>query len=398
MMSEKESNHNQVNPLIFKIDHLRCSYTTKNQGRKDHHGKHPTGQDPVLVIDQLEIPRGKLTAIVGVSGSGKSTFLETIGLMNNTIIQDKPSLMFYPLTSDKSGNIEYDLSDSKLWRQKGNGHIETIRKKYFSFIFQNTNLMPNFTVFENVLISDLIINTPYAQAYVTSLIFLDKLKLSYLPVRHSPVNISGGEKQRVAFARAIVPDFEVLFGDEPTGNLDATTADEVMAILKNYINSNQKSAIIVTHDLNLATKFADLIMVLTKRRDVSKMDDKCIIEFGEIKQEHVFKRESPAQNIAFNSKDELDKLLKESGIVKKDIEAILHKNGNLTIGKVLEILNTKKFNNQLTQFINNNHSNGKQEDLWVNYYPETLKPGEPEKKTSHDLKNSIFSMFRSSKL
>jgi ABC-type lipoprotein export system ATPase subunit len=397
MISEMEMNHNHINPLIFKIGHLRCSYTTKSPATEEHHMKHLPVQDPVLRIDALEIPRGKLTAIVGVSGSGKSTLLETIGLMNNTIIRDQPSLMFYPLKGDKTGNLEYDLSNPKLWRQKGNRDIEVIRKKYYSFIFQNTNLMPNFTVFENVLISDLIMDTPYAQAYVTALIFLDKLKLSYLPVRHSPVNISGGEKQRVAFARAIVPDFEVLFGDEPTGNLDATTANEVMAILKNYISSNQKSAIIVTHDLKLATKFADLIMVLTKRKDVSKVDNKTHIEFGEIKQENVFIRDTLDENLGFNFKDELGRLLKESGIIKKDIESILRKNGELTIGKVLKILNDEKFDKQLTQFINNNHSIEKRENLWLKYYPETMAPGEPEKRTSDELRTAIFSMFKSNK-
>ena len=116
---------------LFQIKNLVCSY----DGRRE-----------VLKVESLEIPKGKIVILLGVSGSGKSTVLETLGLMNKTI-KNCSQLDFCP------NGVNIDLS--RLWRKKQNKEIAEIRKNHFSFIFQNTNLMPNFTAYENISITQI---------------------------------------------------------------------------------------------------------------------------------------------------------------------------------------------------------------------------------------------------
>ena len=116
---------------IFSISDLICSYT---------------GNDKALEIKELEIPKGKLTFLLGSSGSGKSTLLETLGMMNNTIASGKINLNFQ--------NEAIDLYT--LWKENNESKISEIRKRHLSFIFQNTNLMENFTAYENISLSRMI--------------------------------------------------------------------------------------------------------------------------------------------------------------------------------------------------------------------------------------------------
>jgi len=246
---------------LFHITDLACSYTEYEA-------------DQVLHIGQLHIPRGELVFLLGPSGAGKSTLLETLALMNNTIVGGQ--LDFFDHTS-KATNL------SELWRNNAIDEIATMRKKHFSFIFQNTNLMENFTAYENICLSQMIKQqTGQEQAMQGARHLANEIGLPshQLSEETLAVNLSGGQRQRLAFVRAINTDFTVVFGDEPTGNLDEQNAHELLRILKQHLGENG-TAIIVSHDIDLAIRHADRIVVITKDADKNH---------GEIKSENVFVR------------------------------------------------------------------------------------------------------------
>ena len=227
---------------VFKIRNLNCQYIP---------------DQPVLEIDDLEIYGGKLLFVIGKSGIGKSTLIETLGLMNNTIgTGGNLQFDFYP-TEDSSA---IDLKSS--W-QMPNQELSEFRKQYFSFIFQNTNLMPNFTAGENMMMSLLINGYTVARAETKVRRIMQRLSLDEEVFEKKITELSGGQRQRLAFVRAVTAEFKVLFGDEPTGNLDENTARELMAVLKELIQEEGKTGIIVSHDLKLAEQFADVILPIT---------------------------------------------------------------------------------------------------------------------------------------
>jgi lipoprotein-releasing system ATP-binding protein len=227
----------------------------------------------VFSAENIVIPRGKITVILGPSGSGKSTFIEALGLMNKTM--DRDSKVF--LYSDKNYKYVKRLDDGSielngLWKKNNGKHIrkrDEIRYEGYSFVFQDTYLMPNFSAIENIALTDLIKNSKLAKVYHKIIRGLVKsLHLQNLLFENKPSSYSGGERQRMAFGRGIFPDFEVLFGDEPTGNLDPHNAIEVLRYLKENINENS-CALIVTHNVDLAIEFADKILVLTPKEKVN---------------------------------------------------------------------------------------------------------------------------------
>lgn len=227
---------------VFKIKNLQCEYLPKT---------------PILELNDMEVPRGKLVFVIGKSGIGKSTFIETLGLMNNTIAAgEHTSIRFFPT----NGDSEIELKNS--W-QLPNQQLADFRRNYFSFIFQNTNLMPNFTAGENMMMSLLIKGMETSKARKEVLQVMSKLSLGPEVFNKKITALSGGQRQRLAFVRAVTTDFTVLFGDEPTGNLDENTANELMAILKEIIIEEAKTGIIVSHDLALARKFADMIVPIS---------------------------------------------------------------------------------------------------------------------------------------
>ncbi|MCX6190405.1 MAG: ATP-binding cassette domain-containing protein [Bacteroidetes bacterium] len=206
----------------------------------------------------MDIPKGKIIFLLGASGSGKSTLLETLGLMNNTIAQGEINF-----------NTDIKISFPELWAANNQVQLSEVRKKHFSFIFQNTNLMENFTAYENVCLSRMIKEDATQEEVLESAkALMQKVKLPENEVGLSSlaVNLSGGQRQRVAFVRALNAGFTVLFGDEPTGNLDEANANELFEVIKSNINENL-TAIIVSHDINLAVKHADQIVVITKNKE-----------------------------------------------------------------------------------------------------------------------------------
>ena len=261
---------------LFEIENLRCSY---DKNYREGASK------IVLEINRLEIPKGKKIFIVGESGIGKSTILETLGMMNNTIVPDKKAkFLFHDFEGEK--DLQIDLKG--LWRGKKEKTLSDFRLKNFSFIFQSTNLMRNFTAYENIAFTRMLQGYGKFHCYQRAKKTLKDLGLEHIDEERMAIELSGGQQQRLAFARAILPDFTVLFGDEPTGNLDGENALKVMRILSDKLDELPgSSAIIVSHDMHLAVLFADIIVKIRKEfrpgtdnRDeevaYGLIDEKCI--------------------------------------------------------------------------------------------------------------------------
>ena len=259
--------------LLFKIEKLRCSYEI------------PYREDTsrvVLEIESLKIEKGQIVFIVGESGIGKSTILETLGMMNNTIVADSSTRFAY---YDVNEN-EIDLA--KMWRDDDNV-LSRFRLNNYSFIFQSTNLMRNFTVYENVAYTRMLQGYSKDECFERTRQVLDVLGLGHIGEQRMTQELSGGQQQRLAFARAVLPDYSVLFGDEPTGNLDPENAMKVMRMLEQQSKeSANSSAIIVSHDMHLATTFANTIIKIQKRTEPRKTTDDEEKTYGYIDDSCVF--------------------------------------------------------------------------------------------------------------
>ncbi len=184
---------------------------------------------------------GEFVAIIGASGSGKSTLLHICAGL------DRPN-------SGKvivRGNNLSDMSADELSRFRGN---------FLGMVFQNHNLIPQFTAIENILVPTLMCNKPdhsyeqHLKKLVTTLGISDRL-------HHLPSELSGGQQQRVAIARALINRPQVVFADEPTGNLDRKNADEVLELLIQTKELLGQTLVMVTHDLSIAER-ADRIFVM----------------------------------------------------------------------------------------------------------------------------------------
>ncbi|MCX6227078.1 MAG: ABC transporter ATP-binding protein [Bacteroidia bacterium] len=217
----------------------------------------------VLEAHNVSIPRNKITVLLGPSGSGKSTLLEILGLMNNNFVPES-RVRFFP---KPDGTDEKDLLHS--WKPDTEHEItcQELRQDYYSFVFQSTNFMSNFTALENVVIGSLIQGERFQDVKDTYQDLLSKtLSIADNP-NDTSSEYSGGQKQRMAFARGMGPKKIVLFGDEPTGNLDSHSADQLWQVLRESIDESPDdniTAIIVSHSIELALKYADNIIVLTK--------------------------------------------------------------------------------------------------------------------------------------
>jgi lipoprotein-releasing system ATP-binding protein len=212
-----------------------------------------TKDAPVLRIPELLIERGQLTFILGPSGAGKSTLLETLGLMKSTFIAKQSSQMDFIASNGER------ISLLDKWSTDGDLAAD-LRNSYFSFIFQSTNLMPNFTLGENICFTGMLEGKTLGEVKPRALELMSELNLDKELFDQPAANASGGQRQRAAFVRALSKDFEVLFGDEPTGNLDKGNAISLFSLLKDHLKESNKSAVIVSHDTELSEKFADKIV------------------------------------------------------------------------------------------------------------------------------------------
>jgi ABC-type lipoprotein export system ATPase subunit len=316
----------EKNKPLFEIKNLKCAYPKKEN--QNVYGK------TVFAVDQLTIDRGKVIVLLGLSGSGKSTLLETLGLMTKTI-QEGSTVIFNP---DENGQSFDYLKD--LWN--GDETIKTkIREKNLNFIFQDTNLMHNFSNADNVSLADLLCaesnglqcDTEYAESVDRkSKETLRQLRLPGNAPDKCPKNISGGERQRVAFARAIQPDFKVLFGDEPTGNLDDINAGECMQKIRDTIYTSvddcqKKTAIIVSHNIDLSIDYADEIIALSRENDHFTILDENIFTRASNDNKEIWYRKKELADINQNDKKNTDKNSTplDRDTLKKIIQKILDK-------------------------------------------------------------------------
>ena len=190
------------------------------------------GKLQVLKGVDLSVQRGEVVSIVGKSGAGKSTLLHILGTLDN---------------ADSGQILIADEEVSKLDAKR----LADFRSRSLGFIFQFHHLLPEFTALENVCIPAYINRTPDAVAKKRALELLDYLGLS-ARTTHKPAQLSGGEQQRVAVARALMNQPAVIFADEPTGNLDSASSQELHQLIFNLRKDFQQTFIIVTHNEELA--------------------------------------------------------------------------------------------------------------------------------------------------
>lgn len=188
----------------------------------------------------LEVENGKFTAIIGTSGSGKSTLLHCLAGL------DKPTSGEVILGNK---NI-YSLNDDELSR---------IRRQEFGFIFQSFNLIPVLNVYDNIILPTQLDGKKEDKEYIMNII--KKVGLED-QLKKFPNELSGGQQQRVAIARALSNKPAVIFADEPTGNLDSKTTEEVMSLLRSTVSELNQTLLMITHDENIA-KEADRIITIS---------------------------------------------------------------------------------------------------------------------------------------
>jgi len=186
---------------------------------------------PVLKDINISIKRGEFVAIMGPSGSGKTTLMNLIGLL------DRPTHgKFFIDDVDTSA-----LSDMELAR---------IRGKKIGFVFQTFNLIARFDALKNVELPMIYQDVPKAKRKARAIELLEQLKLEDR-MKHKPPELSGGQRQRIAIARAMVNRPDIILADEPTGNLDSRTGEEIMDIFKK-LNSKGITIVMVTHEQDIA--------------------------------------------------------------------------------------------------------------------------------------------------
>ena len=188
----------------------------------------------VLKNVNLCIKPKEIVALIGPSGSGKSTLLQIAGLL------DEPSSGVVYINGEQcSGNTD---------------NMQTmLRRNYLGFVYQYHNLLPDFDATENVILPQLIAGIKYKDARDKSMWLLKRLGLEER-LFHRPAELSGGEQQRVAIARALANTPKLLLADEPTGNLDPNTSDNVFLTLLEVVKETGLSALIATHNIDLAHK------------------------------------------------------------------------------------------------------------------------------------------------
>ncbi len=188
----------------------------------------------VLKDVNLEIKQKEVVALIGPSGSGKSTLLQIAGLL------EKPT----------DGEVYIDGENCT----ENSDNVRTmLRRDYLGFVYQYHNLLPDFDAAENVIIPQLIAGVKYKEAQDKAMWLLQRLGLNERE-HHRPAELSGGEQQRVAIARALANAPKLLLADEPTGNLDPNTSDNVFFTLLEVVKETGLSALIATHNIDLANK------------------------------------------------------------------------------------------------------------------------------------------------
>lgn len=213
------------------------------------------GDVEVLKGVSLHIKKGEIVSVVGASGAGKTTLLQILGTLDTP--SPKP-----PCT------IQINGSDITRLNEKG---LAKFRNEHIGFIFQFHQLLPEFTALENVCIPAFIKNTDRAIAEKEALEYMDFLGLGHR-LHHKPAALSGGEQQRVAVARALINQPSVIMADEPSGNLDSSSADRLHELFFKLRQRYGQTFVIVTHNKELAD-MADRKLTMVDGRIVSENGD-----------------------------------------------------------------------------------------------------------------------------
>ena len=208
--------------LAYKLDNLSKTYVQKKKLVK------------ALDSVSLEISSGDFVSIQGPTGGGKSTLLQTLGLL------DMPD----------SGDIELDGESLANFKSD---QLSDLRAKKIGFVFQNYNLIPTLTAIENVETALVPLGYDKEQRRLMAEKALEQVSLADR-ANHLPSELSGGQQQRVAIARAIVKGPQIILADEPTGNLDESTRDEIIGLLESLWKDNGITLIVVTHDSAVAKR------------------------------------------------------------------------------------------------------------------------------------------------
>ena len=215
--------------MIINVKNIKKAYTV---GTQEVHA--------LRGID-LSVEKGEFMAIMGPSGSGKTTLMNIIGCL------DTPTSGTYELNGTSVSSLEDD-------------ELANIRNKEIGFVFQSFNLLAKNSTLDNVMLPLKYAGLNKREAIMKAREVIEKVGLIDR-LDHTPAELSGGQQQRVAIARALVNNPSIIFADEPTGNLDSKTGDEVMGLFKE-LNSNGQTIILITHEDSIARQSNRVITIM----------------------------------------------------------------------------------------------------------------------------------------
>ncbi len=230
-------------------DSMEGKAIIKTQNLSKHY---KVGKEKIIALDNvsIEIEKGSICAVLGTSGSGKSTLLNMLAGL------EKPT----------SGTVKIGKYRIDKFNEE---QLAVFRQRFTGFIFQSYNLISSMTALENVALPLVFKGVDKDEREAHS---MEMLKLVGLENRcnHKPSEMSGGQQQRVGIARAFVTNPRVIFADEPTGNLDSKTTQEVMQLVTELVHSQNQTLVLVTHDSSVA-EFADNVVNIIDGKIVEKL-------------------------------------------------------------------------------------------------------------------------------
>ena len=213
------------------------------------------GEEKVVALDNInfDLEQGEICCLLGTSGSGKSTLLNLMAGL------EKPTRGEIRI---KGYNLE-KLNENQLAK---------LRQKYIGFVFQSYNLLEHFTALENVTLPLIFKGMPKRAREKKAREMLKAVGLEKR-MNHKPSQMSGGQQQRVSIARAFIANPEIIFADEPTGNLDSKTTNEIMNLITGMAKEYRQTLIIVTHDLEIARYANRIIHIIDGNVDKNEIQD-----------------------------------------------------------------------------------------------------------------------------
>jgi putative ABC transport system ATP-binding protein len=220
------------------------------------------GTTRVVAVDDvdLRVERGEFVALMGPSGSGKTTMLQLLGALDRA----------------SRGEVLFDGADMA---RMSDGELTALRRNTLGFVFQQFNLIPTLTARQNVEVALAPAGMPTSERHAAAMGLLERVGLA-MRSDHLPSQLSGGEQQRVAIARALAGEPRVLLADEPTGNLDTATGEDIIAALRGLWEHHGITVILVTHDRAIAGRAPRVVRMRDGRIDVPR-DEGAAVGLGE---------------------------------------------------------------------------------------------------------------------